>query len=320
MALILLMRSVPMKKTSIKNILPQKAIIFIVVLFSTYCIDALADQPNFDVQKISRITGIKGEALDKGVFKLSVPRTDIPIRIDGWKLPPFMGVTSWISFMKGRQQDVMLMGDLVLFQDEVNPVIDVLLDGGLEVTALHNHFFYDKPKVYFLHISGEGNIAKTAITIKNVFEKIKEIRDKAKTPQETFDLSSFSSKSNISYQPLEKLFNQKSSNQNGMVKFVFGRLANMSCGCQVGKDMGVNTWAAFAGTDENAVVAGDFAVLGEELQAVLTALRQAGINIVAIHHHMIGENPKYYFLHYWGVGQAEALAKGLHEALAKTQK
>lgn len=320
MFLSLLIRYVPMKKTSIKNILPKKTIIFIIAVISICYMNTYADQPNFDAQKISKITGIKGEALDKAIFKLSVPRTDIPISIDGWKLPSFMGVTSWISFMKGRQQDVMLMGDLVLFQDEVNPVIDVLLDGGLEVTALHNHFFYDKPKVYFLHISGEGDVDKTASTIKNVFEKIKEIRGKERTPQETFGLSSISSKSNISHQPLEKLFNQKSSNQNGMVKFVFGRLANMSCGCQVGKDMGVNTWAAFAGTDENAVVAGDFAVLGEELQPVLTALRQAGINIVAIHHHMIAEKPKYYFLHYWGVGQTEALAKGLHKALAKTQK
>src|SRR5207247_6679785 len=124
----------------------------------------------------------------------------------------------------------------------------------------------------------------------------------------------------IAAKPIEDIFGVKSQSNNGMSKFVFGRRAKMPCGCEVGKEMGVNTWAAFAGADDNAVVDGDFVVREDELQPVLKSLRKSGINIVAIHQHMTHENPRYMFLHYWGRGKAAELAGAVKTARGEQTK
>jgi hypothetical protein len=208
----------------------------------------------------------------------------------------------------------MIMGDMVLFQDEVNPVMSVALDNGLDVTALHNHFFYDEPKVYFMHIGGEGDAVKLASAVKAIQSKIKEIRASSSHPATGFGGNRLPAKSNITPGPLEAILGKGQAN-DGMFKAVIGRTTKMPCGCTVGKEMGVNTWAAFYGNDDHAVVDGDFAVYEGELQAVLKALRHAGVNIVAIHSHMESENPKVLFLHYWGIGPAEQLAKAVKAGL-----
>src|SRR5438876_147236 len=116
-----------------------------------------------DTAKIEQLTGLKGAWNEaEGVFKVSAPRSDLRVVVDRVALPPFMGLTSWAAFMKGIKQSVMVMGDVVLFQDEVNPVMSAALENGLSVTALHNHFFYDEPKVYFMHIGGEGSVEELA--------------------------------------------------------------------------------------------------------------------------------------------------------------
>ncbi len=266
--------------------------------------------------KIEEITGLKG-ALNKeeGVFKVSAPRTDVKIAVDGWEMPPFMGLTSWAAFKPGMKQEAMVMGDLVLMQDEVNPVMSAALENGLQVTALHNHFFYDEPKVYFMHIGGEGPVEELAGGVKKAFDTIKEIRSASPQPGSRFGGAAFPSKSLISAKPLENILGVSGQSNNGMFKAVIGRKAKMPCGCEVGKEMGVNTWAAFAGADDQAVVDGDFVVLEDELQLVLKSLRRSGINIVAIHQHMTGEQPRMIFLHYWGRGRAAELAKAVRTAL-----
>lgn len=267
---------------------------------------------------IEQITGLKGTwNATEGVFKISQPRNDLPITVDGWKMPPFMGLTSWAAFAAGKDNGAMVMGDLVLLEDEVNPVMSALLDAGLRVTALHNHFFYDEPHVYFMHIGGEGSVAELATGVKLAFAKQKEIRGANPAPRHGFG-QPVRSPSNISLPPLETMFGSKGQTKDGMAKFVFGREVTMDCGCKAGADMGVNTWAAFAGTDQDAVVDGDFAVHENELQSALKTLRGGGINIVAIHHHMTGEEPRTLFLHYWGRGAADALARTLKAALADT--
>src|SRR6266849_3084741 len=116
-----------------------------------------------DTAKIDSVTGLKGKLnSEEGVYKVSQPRTDLKISVDKWEMPPFMGLTSWAAFMPGMKAEAMVMGDLVLMQDEVNPVMSAALDNGLQVTALHNHFFFDEPKVYFMHIGGEGDTATLA--------------------------------------------------------------------------------------------------------------------------------------------------------------
>lgn len=269
-----------------------------------------------DGAKIEAATGLKG-ALNatEGVFKVTAPRADVKIKVDEWAMPPFMGLTSWAAFKEGGKAEAMVMGDLVLFQDEVNPVMSAALDAGLNVTALHNHFFYDEPKVYFMHIGGEGSFEQLGHAVKAAFDKVKEIRAANPTPAKMFGPGFAPSSNGITTAPLETIFGSKAATKDGMAKFVFGRVSKMPCGCEVGKEMGVNTWAAFAGTDDNAVVDGDFCVLETELQAVLKTLRAEGINIVAIHHHMTMEEPRYLFLHYWGKAPAAQLAASLKKTL-----
>jgi hypothetical protein len=276
--------------------------------------------PKLDTARIEALTGLKGTLIEQeGVFKVTSPRSDVKVSVDGWSMPPFMGLTSWASFQAGQAGKVMVMGDLVLFQDEVNPVLSTLLDAGLEVTALHNHFFYDDPKVYFMHIGGEGPLDQLAQGVRQGLDKVGEIRAKASTPASTSRAAALPPTSSVTGKVVEDALGVKGQARDGMFKVVIGRTAKADCGCEVGKEMGVNTWAAFAGTDQNAVVDGDFAMLESELQGVLKALRKGGIDIVAIHHHMAKETPRYLFLHYWGRGTAEALARGVRAAL-DTQK
>jgi len=274
---------------------------------------ARAADPPLDTAAIESITGIAG-TMNKAenVFKISKPRTDIKPSVDRWTLPPFMGLTSYAAFMP-MVGGAMVMGDTVLLEDEVNPAMSAALDAGLEVTALHNHFFFDQPKIYFMHIGGMGDTARLARAVKAVYDRIAQVRSAQATPATAFP-GDIPATSSISAAPVEDVFGSKSQSSNGMVKVVIGRRATMH-GVEVGNEMGLNTWAAFAGSDQQAVVDGDFAMLESELQTVLKTMRAEGINIVAIHQHMTDETPRYVFLHYWGKGKAVDLAKAVKKAL-----
>ncbi len=267
-----------------------------------------------DGNRIQQLTGLKG-APAGDTFKVTAPRTDVPITVDGRVVPPFMGVTSWAAFSSGGRAEAMVMGDIVLFQDEVAPAMRAALDHGLAVTALHNHFFYDDPHVYFMHIAGEGTADALASGVGALFVAIKSVRAAAPKPASSFGLPPLPAENKITTAPLEKILGVKLQASSGMAKAVFGRTVTMECGCAAGADSGVNTWAVFAGTDESAVVDGDFAVFESELQPALKSLTGSGINVVAIHHHMTGETPRVLFLHYWGRGSATALAGDLKAAL-----
>jgi hypothetical protein len=282
----------------------------------TVCCTGIASAADiqFDTAKIEEAAAAKGALnKDEGVFKVSYPRSDIKVTVDGTPLPPFMGLTSWAAFTPGKSAEAMVMGDMVLFQDEVNLVMSVALDNGLAVTALHNHFFFDEPKVYFMHIGGEGDAVKLAAAVKKIQDEIKQIRAASPTPAKGFGRNALAAKSNVTPAAIEENLG-KGQAKDGMYKVVIGRSTKMPCGCTVGKEMGVNTWAAFYGTDDHALVDGDFAVFEGELKGVLKSLRGSGINIVAIHSHMEGESPKVLFLHYWGVGPAADLAKAVKTA------
>ncbi|MEJ7671099.1 MAG: DUF1259 domain-containing protein [Casimicrobiaceae bacterium] len=267
-----------------------------------------------DTARIESLSGLKGTFhKDENVFRLSKPRDDVKVLVDRLSMPPFMGLTSWAAFTPMSPSRVMVMGDLVLFEDEVNPVMSAALDSGLEVTALHNHFFFDEPKVYFMHIGGMGSVDQLATGVKKLFDTVTEIRAAQPQPARQFP-GDIAPQSSIAAQPMETILGRKGESNNGMFKIVIGRSGKMH-GMRIGNQMGVNTWAGFAGTDEQAVVDGDFAMLESELQPVLRAMRKAGINIVAIHQHMSQEQPRYLFLHYWGKGKALDLARGLKATL-----
>ena len=269
-----------------------------------------------DASRIEQLTGLKGALnTNEGVFKVTAPRNDLPVSVDGWKMPPFMGLTTWAAFIEGKKAEAMVAGDLVLFEDEVNPVMSAVLDAGLSVTALHNHFFFDDPKVYFMHIGGEGALDKLAGGVKAALAKQKEIRAVHPQPTRLFGSAFAPATNSITGKIIDDALGTKGQAKDGMFKVVLGRSAKMPCGCEMTKEMGVNTWAAFAGTDDNAMVDGDFAVLEDELQPVLKSLRAESINIVAIHHHMTHEEPRILFLHYWGKGQTADLVGKLKKAL-----
>lgn len=269
-----------------------------------------------DAAAIELATGLKGQMNEQeGVFKVSQARDDVKVSVDGVQMPPFMGLTTWAAFMPGINGQVMVMGDLVLFQDEVSAAMSAALDNGLAVTALHNHFFYDQPKVYFMHIAGEGSAEALASGVRKVLDKVKDVRTASPQPAKGFGHKALPARSAITAAPLAEIIGGKPAEKDGMVKFTIGRTTKMPCGCEVGKEMGVNTWSAFYGSDDHAMVDGDFVTFEGELQPVLKALRSNGIHVVAIHNHMEGESPKAIFLHYWGVGPAQKLAEGVKAAL-----
>jgi hypothetical protein len=283
--------------------------------FLLCALSASAQMKKLSQSQIDEITLLNGKYnAQENVYKVSVPRNDIKVMVDKWQMPPFMGLTSWAAFQPGENAEAMIMGDIVLFQDEVNPAMSAALDSGLTVTALHNHFFFDEPKVYFMHIGGEGDTVKLAKGFRAVLDAIKQVRTEQRLPAESFGGSPLPAKSSITSQPLQKILGAKGTAADGMFKAVFGRKVKMS-GCEVGGEMGVNTWAAFAGDDDNAVVDGDFVVQASELQAALKSLRKSGINIVAIHSHMADEDPRMIFFHYWGRGKASDLATAVKAAM-----
>jgi Domain of Unknown Function (DUF1259) len=265
---------------------------------------------DLDTARIDQLTGLKGKVNEKeGVYKVTLPRNDVKIVVDGWTMPPFMGLGTWAAFT-ATQNGAMVMGDTVLFEDEVNAAMSAALDNGLNVTALHNHFFFDQPNVYFMHIEGESTADKLAGAVRKVYDTIKQTRASNPQPKDSFGAGSLPEKNSITSAPLNEIFGTQGESKDGMVKFTIGRPAKMH-GVNIGKDMGVNTWAAFAGSDDNAIVDGDFAVTEDELQPVLKSLLKEKINIVAIHQHMTHEEPRIIFFHYWGRGSAKDLANAV---------
>jgi hypothetical protein len=207
----------------------------------------------------------------------------------------------------------MVMGDTVVFQDEVTPAMDAAFANGLEVTALHNHFFFDEPKVYFMHIGGMGEPEKLAAGVKAVWDAVKKVRADHPEPASRFN-GKVPSAGTITADPIEKILGHKTESLKSVVKVTVVREGTMH-GVKIGGSMGLTTWAAFSGADALAAVDGDFIMTAAEVQPVLRALRKANIHIVALHNHMAGEQPTYYFTHFWGKGPAEELARGVKSAL-----
>jgi hypothetical protein len=280
--------------------------IFTAIISSAFAAD-------LNTARIDELTGLKGKLNEKeGVYKVTFPRNDVKVVVDGWAMPPFMGLGTWAAFTPTKD-GAMVMGDTVLFEDEVNSAMSAALDNDLNVTALHNHFFFDHPKVYFMHIEGEGAVEKLADAVRKVYDAAKQIRAANPNPKDSFGAAPLPGKSSITAAPLNEIFGAQGESKDGMLKFTFGRPATMH-GANVGKEMGVNTWVAFAGSDDNAVVDGDFAVTEDELQPTARSLLKEKINIVAIHQHMTHEQPRMMFFHYWGRGHAKDLAQAIKGA------
>jgi hypothetical protein len=269
------------------------------------------EQHRLDTQRIAGASG--AEAITKGdVVRIEWPRKDVAVKVDGLPLKPFAGLGSWAA-LTPAPHGAMMMGDTVVFQDEVDAAMDAAFAGGLEVTALHNHFFYDEPKVFFMHIGGHGDPEKLAAAVKGVWDAIKKVRADHAEPATHFG-GGVPREGKIDAGAIEQTLGHKSQSKDGVVKVSVGREGTMHQ-VKVGEAMGLNTWAAFSGSNELAAVDGDFIMTAGEVQPVLRALRKGNVHVVALHNHMIGEQPAFYFLHFWGKGSVPDLARGVKAAL-----
>jgi Domain of Unknown Function (DUF1259) len=279
---------------------------------------ALAGQQphQLDAGKIATAAGTKATTAPDGVVRLSWARDDVPVRVDGMPLKPFAGLGSWAAFTPAAH-GAMVMGDTVVFEDEVSPAMDAAFAAGLEVTALHNHFFFDEPKVYFMHLGGQGEPEKLAAAVKGVWDAIKKVRADHPKPATRF-AGEVPREGQLDAAAIAKVLGHKGETQQGVVKVTITREGTMH-GVKVGGSMGLTTWAAFSGSDDLAAVDGDFIMTANEVQPVLRALRKAGIHVVALHNHMVGEQPAFFFTHFWGKGSAQELARGIKSALDAQQ-
>jgi len=267
-----------------------------------------------DPEAVERATGVAPSVTGDGVAKITWSRDDVPVRVDGAPLPPPAGLTSWAAFAGMPNGEAMVMGDTVVFQDEVDAAMDAAFAHGLEITALHNHFFYDDPPVYFMHIGGTGALEQLAVAVRAVWDAIREVRQESPDPADTFEGDVAVPGGELDAEAISEALGLEVSTSGGVVKASIGREATMH-GVRLGGSMGITTWAAFNGSDAAATVDGDFAMTAEEVQPVLRALREAGLHVVALHNHMVGGEPFYYFTHYWGSGSAVDLARAVRSVL-----
>jgi hypothetical protein len=274
---------------------------------------AASNHRPLDVEAIRRRIAATVSTTDEGVVRATWPRTDVAVTVDGMPFPPPAGLTSWAAFTP-TAQGAMMMGDTIVFQDEVSPAMDAAFAQGLEVTALHNHFFYDEPKVYFMHIGGHGDAETLARGVRQVWDAIRAVRRAQPEPVTTFPGEAPVPGGSLDADAIERVIGEPATTDAGVVKITLGRDAAMH-GSTFGKSMGLTTWAAFNGSDAHATIDGDFAMTADEVQPVLRALRRASIHVVALHNHMVGETPAYYFTHFWAKGRSLELARGFRGAL-----
>ena len=267
-----------------------------------------------DYQEVLKSLDRKGD-YKAGVLKVNIPRNDLKITVQGFSTPTPFGFGGWVALTKAENGSDVAMGDLVLLQEEVNPVLSALLDNGIDVTALHNHFFWYDPHVYFMHVHGMGKAADLARRLKPGLDLIGHVKPEPAAPASSGGTSLDTAK-------LAKIAGHEGEQSGQVFKITVGRddLGMKEHGATINARMGLNTWAAFVGTQEDAAIAGDVAMLESEVTPVLKALRGNGLDVVAIHHHMTGDRPFVIFLHYWGRGPAEKLATGFKAALDELGK
>lgn len=283
-----------------------------ILTFALTLFAAVSIYADLDAQAIGNAAGTTATNAPGGVVRIGWSRTDVPVRVDGMPFKPQAGLGSWAAF-KEAGDGAIVMGDTVVFQDEVDIAMDAAFAGGIEITALHNHFFYDQPKVYFMHIGGKGDPLKLAAGVKGMWDAIKELRARRPVPARGFDGPS-PRPGTIDASKIESIVGASATVNNQVVKVSVAKEGSMH-GTTVTGPMGLSSWAAFQGDDELAAMDGDFIMTGAEVQPTLRALRAHGLHIVSLHNHMVGEDPAFYFTHFWGKGTVDDLARGFKAAL-----
>jgi hypothetical protein len=279
------------------------------ILLATSWLAAAQAIPS-DYEEVTTILGKKGD-FREGVLKVNVPRTDLAVTIAGRPAPTPFGFGGWVAFTKAEDGSEVMMGDLVLTEDEVNPVMSAILSNGLEVTALHNHFFWEEPRTFYMHVHGRGKASDLARKLEPAIDWIDDAARKREAPP------AVAVEGKLDTARIARIVGHTGETNGPVYKITIGRpdIDLREHGAVINARMGLNTWAAFVGTDDDAMVAGDIAMLEHEVTPVLAALRASGIDVVAIHHHMTGTSPVVIFLHYYGTGSTDRLAEGVRAAI-----
>jgi hypothetical protein len=267
-----------------------------------------------EYQEVLDYLNRKGD-FSTNVLKVNIPRNDLQVTVAGVPTPTPFGFGGWVAMTKDHDGKDAMMGDLVLLQDEVRPVMSALLEHGLEVTALHNHFFWEDPRIFYMHVHGYGAAIDLAHRLKPALDLIG--RPPAPGPAPSKVPTAAAPQGALDTEKIARIVGHSGEQTGAVYKITIGRddLALKDMGATINARMGLNTWAAFVGTNDQAAVAGDVAMLESEVTPVLKALVKHNLVVVAIHHHMTGVRPLIIFLHYWGHGRADDLAGGFRAAL-----
>lgn len=274
-----------------------------------------------EISAIETAMGKKGTYKeDEATYTTPFPRNDLKITIKGEAVPISFGFGGWAAIKKTVDgKTAMLMSDTVLLQEEVNPLISAAHANGLEISAIHNHFFYEEPRIFYMHLHGMGTPAELA---KKFAATIRESKlHSANQPQQT-TASGPTAKEKFDIQALDNIVKHSGTVNGPIYKYTVGRddLTIMAMGAEMTASIGLNSWASFAGNKEQAHIAGDIAMLQPEVNPVINALRKNGLEVVAVHNHMLGDDPHMIFLHYYGRGPATSLAQGFRAALNELGK
>ena len=270
---------------------------------------------SLDTKMIEEVLGRKGAANGKE-FKVTVPQNDLKVEVDGFKIIPAMGLGTWIAFTPAPG-GAMIMGDIIMTETDLKAVQREAISQGLTISAIHNHFVRNHPNIVYMHIGAMGNTKEMATKAKAVLDKITESRGGNPSAAAADSVSN-----TLDTKVLDGIIGSKGELSKGVYKYTLGRPeVNLTDhGVKVSTFLGFNTWAAWQGSPDKAAVAGDFTMLESEVDPVIKALISNGIEVVALHNHMVHDQPHIFFLHYWGVGNAEQLAKGLKAAIDQTGK
>jgi hypothetical protein len=286
-----------------------------ILLFLIISSSLLADPPPVNALGYETATGLRGSYDDKAkVFKAVYRRINKNIAVDSIILDqPFYSLSSWAAFMP-IDDKFLLTGEMVLFQDEVNPLLSLFLDNAITISSLDTHYFFDTPRTYFLTLSGTGSLAELGKTVKSAFDMIKTFRQNNPQVASTFPGKVGLSNSSLNPAALDKIFGMKGEYKDGMLKYVIGRSVTRNQ-VTIGAEMGVSSRAIFSGIDANAAVDGDVALLESELQSTLKDLRKADFTIMSIDRRQIGASPQLFFVHFSARGKAGELAKVVKAAI-----
>jgi hypothetical protein len=266
-----------------------------------------------DWKQVEAAMGRSGQIQPGDVIKFGLPRKDLHVTLDAVEIKAALALGSWVAFKK-HGDSAMVMGDLVLTQDEVEPVMLKLQEGGIEQSALHNHLLGETPHVMYMHIAGHGDPVQMAKAIHDALVLTKTPGpDSSMPPSATADLG-------FDQKQVEQVIGHNGKINGGVLQIAVPRSETITdSGMTIPASMGVATALNFQPTGNGkAAITGDFVLLGREVNAVIKALRQNGIAVTALHSHMLTEEPRLFFMHFWANDDAVKLAKGLRAALDQT--